>query len=124
MRTCPPSNNTTAISPGANRFILEEGSRRKKLPDPRPISLHHHLRTQMPAPREKMEPNSHALRKPAHRSPRNIRVILRMKDQNLIRRQLSRVMHRVEEHLGMQLVPVLLGQPVPIPKRLANISGV
>src|SRR5207302_6828906 len=111
MPTCPPSNNTTAISPGANRFILEDGSRRKKSPDPRPILLHHHLRTQMPAPREKMEPNSHALCEPAHRPPRNIRIILRMKHQNLLRRQLSRVMHRVEEHPGMQLVPLLLGQP-------------
>src|SRR5579864_4398407 len=124
MPTCAPSNNTTAISPGANRFILEDGSRRKKSPDPRPISLHHHLRTQMPAPREKMEPNSHALREPAHRSPRNIRIILRMEHQNFLRRQLRHMMHRVEEHSGMQLVPVLLRQPVPIPERLANIGSV
>src|SRR5579864_2598288 len=108
MPTCAPSNNTTAISPGANRFILEDGSRRKKSPDPRPILLHHRLRTQMPAPGKKMEPNSRALRKPAHRPPRNIRIILRMEHQNFLGRQLSRVMYGVVEHSGMQLVPVLL----------------
>src|SRR5437660_11533397 len=108
MRPRSPSTGTTGGSPRASRFIAEDGSRPKNSPDPRPISLHHHLRTQMPAPREKMEPNSHALREPAHRPPRNVRIILRMKHQNLLRRQLSRVMHRVEEHPGMQLVPVLL----------------
>src|ERR1700758_754954 len=109
MPMCPPSNNTIPRSSGATRFILEDGSRHKKPPDPRPISLHHHFRTQMPAPREKMEPNSHALREPAHRSPRNIRIILRMEHQNFLRRQLPHMMHRVEEHPGMQLVPVLPG---------------
>src|ERR1700746_872744 len=124
MPTCPPSNNTTARSSGANRFIPEDGSRRKKSPDPRPILLHHRLRTQMPAPRKKMEPNSHALREPGHRPPRNVRIILRMEHQNFLRRQLPHMMHRVVEHAGMQLVPVLFGQPVPIPERLANIGSV
>src|SRR5439155_19056509 len=92
--------------------------------DQRPVGLDDVLGLQVSAPREKPKFDSRCVCKTAHGSPRNVRIVFGVEDQDLCGCQLLYMMRGVIEDSGAQLGPVLFGEPIPVAECLTDVSRV
>src|SRR5208282_2895948 len=87
-----------------------------------PILPNNKIRAQMPAPPQQFQFHARSPRKFLNRPTRNVRIVLRMKHHHLRSTNFRSVICGVIELSTTEFRPIPVRQPIPLPKRRANIS--